>query len=51
MARIVSDGLPEVALFRIVQVPQRPDLQVERRSFYRFIYINDDVTKTGSGQT
>lgn len=27
MAKIASDGLPEVALFRIVQVPQRPDLQ------------------------
>lgn len=27
MARIVADGLPEVALFRIIQVPQRPDLQ------------------------
>jgi hypothetical protein len=27
MARIESDGLPEVALFRIIQVPNRPDLQ------------------------
>jgi hypothetical protein len=27
MAKIVADSLPEVALFRIVQVPNRPDLQ------------------------
>ena len=27
LARIIADGLPEVALFRIVQVPGRPDLQ------------------------
>lgn len=27
MARIVADGLPEVAMFRIIQVPNRPDLQ------------------------
>ena len=31
MARIASDDLPEVALFRIIQVPGRPDLQWVRK--------------------